>query len=575
MNIRLAAAIFGAALALNAQRSADPPAVRTAPARRANPEVQQAPEKDTPPGSVTGQVVNAATGEPLKKVTLLLVPAQSRQAPSVPWSATTDASGQFAIKDVKPGAYMLMGERTGFVRASYGARSSVQQGSTLTILSGQELKGISLRMQPHAVITGRIVDEDGEPMAHVQVQAMTHRYFQGRRQLVQNGGGSTNDLGEYRIFGLAPGKYYISATHRQTGMYGPGGAVHTNPNQPEEDYAPTYYPGMNDPAAAVPIVIAAGQPMGNVDMKLRKVPTVRVRGHVVGGGNRGRSMVMLQPRDSLFAGMFARNMSGMQGQDGKFEIRSVIPGSYWLMAQSAEDGQRLMARVPLKVGNSTVEGVEVVLKPGMDVSGTVATEGQTKIELGQINVSMMAKEMGGFMPGGGGARVKDDGTFVIRGIFPDNYRVSVFAGGQQFYLKTVMAGQQEAKNGEISVVEGAPPVLSLVVSSAAGQVNGSVVNDKKEPAQGSTVVLIPSADRREQAQLFKSVTVDQYGKFSMSGIAPGDYKLLAWENIETGAWQDPEFLARFETSGKSLTIKENDSVTAEVEALKGDVAGVQ
>ena len=472
------------------------------------------------------------------------------------------------MKDVKPGTYVLMGERTGFVRGSYGARSQMQQGTPLTIASGQVVKAISFRLQPHAVISGRILDEDGEPLANVQVQATSNRYIQGRRQLVPNGTSSTNDLGEYRIFGLAPGPILCQCDSPFPNELRPDGrAVSGNPDVPEEDYAPTYYPGMTDSSGAVPIAIAAGQPVGNIDMKLVKTHTVRVRGHVTGGAGRGRTMVMLNPRDSM--GMFDRNLSAPQGPDGKFEIRGVTPGSYWLTAQSSDDGVRYVARMPVNVGNSSVEGVEVTLKPGMEISGIVSSEGQTKVDLTQVNISLQPKEFAPMM-GGSSVRVKDDGTFVIRNVFPDTYRVAAFAGGQSFYVKSVLAGQQEAPKGEITIVDGAPPSLTVVVSSAAAQVSGSVFNDKKEPALGSTAVLIPSADRRDQQQYYKTATVDQNGTFNFTGIAPGDYTLLAWQNVDAGAWQDPEFFARFETKGKTLHVKENDVVTAELEALNAD-----
>lgn len=531
--------------------------------------VSPQPEQQVPPGGIEGQVVNAATGEPVRKVALVLMPTQSRQGPGGGYSTTTDANGQFSMKDVKPGTYVLMGERTGFVRSSYGARSQMQQGSPITIASGQVVKAISFRLQPHAVISGRILDEDGEPLAHVQVQATSRRYLQGRRQLVPSGAGSTNDLGEFRIFGLAPGRYYVSAIHRSNMAYGPmARPMAGNPQVPEEDYAPTYYPGMTDPSGAVPISIAAGQPVGNIDMKLVKTHTVRVRGHVTGGAGRGRTMVMLSPRDSMM-GMFDRNLSSAQGADGKFEIRGVTPGSYWLTAQSSDDGNRYVARVPVNVGNANVENIEVTLKPGMEITGAISAEGQTKIELAQVNISLQPKEFAPMM-GGTSAQVKGDGTFVIRNIFPDTYRVTAFAGGQSFYVKSVLAGQQEAPKGEVTIVDGAPPALTIVVSSAAAQISGAVLNEKKEPALGSTAVLIPSADRRDQQQYYKTATVDQNGTFNFSGVAPGDYTLLAWQNVEAGAWQDPEFLARFETKGKTLHVKENDVLTAELEALNAD-----
>jgi protocatechuate 3,4-dioxygenase beta subunit len=127
------------------------------------------------------------------------------------YSTATDVGGSFAMKDIDPGKYRLSVNRIGFVAGEYGARGPLQSGTTLSLARGQHLQGADFRLTPHAVITGRVVDEDGEPVANAQVQAMRYRYTQGRKQLQPFGGSSTNDLGEYRMFGLAPGRYYLSA----------------------------------------------------------------------------------------------------------------------------------------------------------------------------------------------------------------------------------------------------------------------------------------------------------------------------------------------------------------------------
>ena len=118
------------------------------------------------------------------------------------------------MKDIDPGKYRLSVTRTGFVQGEYGARAPQRPGTTLTLASGQHLQDVNFRLTPHAVIIGRVVDEDGEPVANAQVQAMRYRFTQGKKQLQPFGFGSTNDLGEYRMFGLAPGRYYLSATYR-------------------------------------------------------------------------------------------------------------------------------------------------------------------------------------------------------------------------------------------------------------------------------------------------------------------------------------------------------------------------
>src|SRR5574340_1359530 len=195
--------------------------------------------------TVEGLVVNAATGEPLKKAGIRLRRADGGSGMRS-YSATTDASGKFTIADVAPGAYRLSAQRNGFVDADWNAASA------FSLSPRQRMTDVSLRMLPHGVITGRVLDEDGEPVAGINVYAMRYRYPQGRRQLSTFGEASTNDLGEYRIYGLPPGRYVLRATPRSS--YGRGGPA----EQPEEQYVPTFFPGSADAASAAPVEVGAG-----------------------------------------------------------------------------------------------------------------------------------------------------------------------------------------------------------------------------------------------------------------------------------------------------------------------------
>jgi hypothetical protein len=145
-------------------------------------------------------------------------------------------------------------------------------------------------------------------------------------------------------------------------------------------------------------------------------------------------------------------------------------------------------------------------------------------------------------------------------------------GGQGMYTKSVYLGQQEAKDGEVTIADGAPPPMSIVLSAAGGQVSGQLKAEKEGVARGAMVVLVPAAEHRDNPQYFKFGSPDQYGKFNITAIPPGDYTLYAWDNVETGAWQDPEFLARFQNKGKNISVKEKDALTAELELLKVEEA---
>jgi hypothetical protein len=237
-------------------------------------------------------------------------------------------------------------------------------------------------------------------------------------------------------------------------------------------------------------------------------------------------------------------------------------------AQYYEDNTRYVGRVAITVGNSNVEDVEVAIKPGVEITGSLRLEGDSNnTDLSMTNIILQTKDFSP-MGGGGSGRAKPDGSFVIRSVPPDTYRLQVFGGTQTFYVKSMRAGQQDVTNGEITIIDGAPPVLSIVLSAAGGQLNGQVTAEKQGAAQGAMVVLIPSTEKRDQQQLYKTASADQYGKFSLKAIPPGDYTLLAWDNVEPGAWQDPEFLARFETQGKKISVKENDVLSADLPLLK-------
>jgi hypothetical protein len=231
--------------------------------------------------AIEGQAVNALTGEPLKKVQITLggrITPDGR--PSATPGAVTDAGGRFVIESIDPGRYNISAERNGFVRFQYGARGPGRPGTPLTLSPGQRMRDLVLRLTPQAVITGKIVDEDGEPVENAQVRAMRYAFVRGKKQMTTPGSGSTDDLGEYRVFGLDPGKYYVSAT------YHPHNDMGVTENQKpaadaNEGYAPTYYPSTNDPTAASVIQVSAGAVLGSVDITLRKTRTVWIRGHVV------------------------------------------------------------------------------------------------------------------------------------------------------------------------------------------------------------------------------------------------------------------------------------------------------
>ena len=191
-----------------------------------------APAPQIPKTALAGRIVKAGSGEPLSKtvVTLRPVSGQRNQA-----TFTTGANGVFNFDNITPGQYRVAVTRDGYIRQEFGQRTYQGAGTVITIGSGQVLTNINFQLIPAGTIAGRILDEDGEPLAGIQVRALSYAYQGGRRTLVPGRIVETNDLGEYRLYWLTPDQYVVSAIPRQARNGRIGNATS------EEAYAPSYF----------------------------------------------------------------------------------------------------------------------------------------------------------------------------------------------------------------------------------------------------------------------------------------------------------------------------------------------
>ena len=558
----------------------------------------QQPSKAEDLGSVAGQVANATTGEPLGKAELTLRRTDMRPGMGgIPgsYSGTADSSGRFLIQKVEPGRYRLTARRNGYVAGEYGATDPSRAGNPITVDRAQNLAAINIRLSPHGVITGRITDPDGDAMAGVQVQAYRYRYVQGRRQLAAQAGASTNDLGEYRIYGLPPGKYYLSAAYRAAGQGGgqgggPGGRGGMGPGgqaqsaEPADSWAPSYYPGVYDPGSASVLDVLAGSELAHINLRLAKVRTYRVRGQVtsdVVSGGRGMS-VSLTSRNEI-ARDAARN--ARVDQQGAFEISSVLPGIYSLTASSMGPGNSAYARREVTVSGSDVDGIKLRIPAPVEIGGKVTFEDASSApSLTGMQVRLQLRDSAGSSPaprGGGGpggqgsaagalGRVTNDGSFKLTNVIPDAYLVSVSNTPQGYYVKSVRVGNADALTSGFEI-SGATSI-EIVLHANAGTVSGLVLNPETvKAAVSATVALVPQEPERAGLSAFyKTGSTDQYGQFTMQNVSPGEYKLFAWDVVESGAYMDPEFIRPLASQGQSVSIREGSQQTVQLTMILSD-----
>jgi protocatechuate 3,4-dioxygenase beta subunit len=554
------------------------------PAPTSAPATGQAANADISKMALIEGRVLSSTGEPLKKAEVRLMRVDGRRGVEGGGGpvfmmggpdnnmVTTDDNGRFEFKGLEAGRYMVNAQRTGFVMSSFGARGRGGRGGTpITLTDGQQMKNVEIKLFRQGIVTGRVLDEDGEPMQNVQVMVMRQGYMRGRRQMMPNGGGQVNDLGEYRIANLAPGKYVISVNPAMRGPMGRGGLAPTD--KPfDEGYANTYYPSASDPAQATMVEVTQGGEVNGIDFQLRKVRTYRIRGKVLDSNGQPlrQGFVTTMPADE--GGMFMgfRGGAPVRGPDGTFELAGLTPGAYNLMVQRGGGDPRMQQIFPVTVGQEHLNGVSIQLTPPITLKGSVRAEGEDKpaVDFGTVRVLLESTGPTPMMAGNN-SMVKENG-FEMTGVNPGKFRVGAMGLPDGYYLKSVRAaGGQELPNRVLDLSGGVAPNLEVVLSNKAGSVGGIVQDTDGKPASGMTIVMM-SADptKREGMDAFKLSQSDTSGNFNLKNLPPGEWVLFAFLDAEDGAYQDPDWIKKYEASGTRVNVKEKSTEQVTLKVLQ-------
>jgi protocatechuate 3,4-dioxygenase beta subunit len=504
----------------------------------------QAPEQTA---SVEGTVLDAKLGKPVKDVTLLLAQSNGATAPS---SAKTDETGHFLFGKLAAGTYLLIADHPRYARQTYGSRNGLLGGAPLTLTLGQGIKDLTFKIQPNAVASGKVLDEDGEPMPGVLVAAAKGMYVKGKRQFLPLGTGITNDLGEYRIANLAAGRYLVSATKMSLNA-----AATPKPagDEPEKVYITTYYPNATEATGAAPVDVTAGGDVGGMDIRMAKAKSVRIKGRVLGAPGDQAVTVRLIAKDAGVLSMITGRSATVKKADGTFEIVGVTPGTYTLRAGDQSGMKAMGAGIQVQVADQPMESVVMEIAPAGELTGILTVSKNDKLPVKGARVMLESIEGLVMLPPN--ATVGEDGTFTLKDLPPDKYLVRVMNGPPNSFLESVKFGAQEMGDRGLDLGGAAPGKLEVKLNPGGAQVDGVIRGQDDSPISGVTVALIPDSGRY---LLYQSTFTDQNGGFSFKGVTPGEYKVLAWEDVEPNAFQDPEFVKPFMGKAESVSLKEND-----------------
>ena len=530
----------------------------------------QSTSAQTPPKKdecrIAGTVVTLAGSEPLKNARIRLLSQDDR---TLSRAVVSDAAGRFDLKGVSPGRYRLVVHRDGFVSQTYGQKKSDDPGAILTLRANQELRDVLFRLIPSAVIAGRVINDDGDPMPWVQVNALREVYFGGKKTLFPETTVTTSDFGEYRLFGLSPGRYFIRAEYKPNERPSGRGEFDGVDDEEPRGYVPMYYPSSTGPARANTVAVRAGEEIPGIQVLLRRVDVFTVRGQVynmTAKRSNASYNLSLSPRGEDAWLRLPQRDAIVDDKNGTFNIRDVLPGPYLLGGFWMDEGKRYQAFQNIDVGNADVDGIVLTVVPGMSVSGRLTWEGQPTSDRNRLVVYLRAVDgFSGYPPR---ASVAPPGTFVLGDVYDLTYRVGVAGLCDDCYLKGLRYAGATPSDDTFTPARGSNGALEVTISSKGARVRGNVVDDDNLPAVGVSVALLPDEAHRGARRLYKSTSTDQYGRFELRGITPGDYKVFSWEEAESGAWEDPEFMKPFEGKGEKITLQEGDQKTLNLTAIR-------
>jgi hypothetical protein len=517
----------------------------------------QSPARDQPrtpaagTGVIRGRVVRADTGEPLRRVQVR-IDEWSAKDQSGPTATMTDAEGRYELNQLPAGSYHLKATRGGYVEAAYGQRRPFERGRPVEIADGAVVQNIDFALAPGGVVTGRVVDEIGEPVAQASVSLTRRGYVDGERRLVYVSGSSTDDRGEFRIFGVPPGDYVMIARFEG----------HDFGSRDRVRYVPTYYPGTPIVGEAQRVTVNPGQEVPGIMVALARASTATIRGVVRGSGQTSAgplTVVSAQEIRGVAEGYHAMTTAS---SDGSFTIAGLLPGTYLITAQSMLRSE--FASKEVVVEGSDLAGVTLLVSQGATARGRITFDtGKPPQELrpSQIFVgAMLLDHQSGAMDTSGGPPVAhDDWSFELRSLRGLGF-IRAGALSEEWQMKRVRRQDVDVTDTPLDFSSDIDD-LEIELTHQATTVSGGVSEDHNNVALDGTVVVFADDPAKwgPHSRFIESARPDQQGRFTIHGLPPGKYVAIAVGYLEPGEERDPDLLQQWRPRGTSFTLSEGET----------------
>ena len=511
-------------------------------------------------------------------------------------TAVTDAAGHFTVKDVPVGNSPVYAQLEGYFAPPAGGSVGSRAMAPVSVKAG-EIAAVKLSMIPAGTISGKVLDSSGKPLFNGIIQLLRLVYTNGNPSFAVVAAKPTDDRGEYRLFPLPPGEYYAAASSSLPGL--PAATLSAE----KQVATTTLFPNSDSVASASKIMLDVGKELTGVDVHLKSVVASTISVKVTAsysltgittqqGVARAPTdfLSMVRHEDDAFSDLLGGS-TGTAGPDGAFQFSGIAPGIYDIYARlpitygwgpANPPGRAALSwgygRTTVEVRGGDVKDVPVVVHQGPDINGRVTLDG--KPQSANVRLTISAEGSASRITDGPTANtyayisrfaptIAPDGSFTIPLVPDGDYRFAVRLNELQpgAYVADIRQGPVSVYDNGIQIRDSAVDPIEVVLNANGGSVEAAVLGADQKPAPGMTVVLVPAPLRRQNPSLYKIGRSDAQGRVLLTNLAPGSYKLFAWDSVPPGAWMNVDYIGKIEGRGTSVVINAGAQQSAQVKVI--------
>jgi hypothetical protein len=525
---------------------------------------------------IRGRIIAADTSLPLRNARVQLT------GQGVFKFTTTDGDGRYEVKGLPAGRYTVSALKGGYMQLQFGQKRPFESGTPVQVQNDGITQSVDFSLPRAGVITGRVLDELGELTANVQVTALRSQFTSGTRQLLSVRSATTNDIGEFRLFGLLPGQYYIAAVGPpSTSWEVVGSTWFGSSTQAPRNYAPTYFPGTANVAEAERVPVGIGQTVNDITMILVQARTVRVTGTVVdstgkpfgglpgpGAGPVPAVGITAIPRPGVGT---VGTVRGFVESGGHFAVSGLAPGDYTLKVNPGSSNEFACANII--VAGADIDNVRIVGVKPSTVSGRMtidaaADHSRPTLSTVQVAFVVLHPEDVSIIGNAVTSKANENLTFELK-TNPGAWRVAVTGSGAGWGLRSVRYHGADITDSGIDIRPGEDVSgLEVELTNRMTSISGSATTSNGEAAKDVAVEIFSQDSARwTTVGYVRMVRSDHNGRYTTTGMRPGPYYAIALDDVEPGESSAPDFLERIRSKALPLSLTEGEPKTLDLRLI--------